>query len=379
MGYQGKGRPFDRHLDEQELDALVALSLKSGQEVHRISPHAVDEAERHVEACGMCRSKVSKYRQLVNRSSKDVAPGSAPRGADCPQDQDVDWYEVAAGLWPESKARQLILHAAFCDHCGPILRTATSMVDEDSTPLEERLLTELRSPSRPAAKAAGEIIPDYPLPSPSWRQFLHWKIVVPAVALVMIVGVLFTRSSSSGGAISGPKFAEFAVNAHRQHAQGNLALEVRSDSPQVVNEWFQAKSQLSLALPASPKLPGEERPPYRVEGARLLRVGGKSAAYVAYRTQADLVSLMVTPDSVALASGGVEVDFTKLSLHYARVQGYKVVTWSVHGLTYALVSQEGNSTQRSCMVCHSALKDRDLSRTPTPLRAAGNALEPMEQ
>jgi anti-sigma factor RsiW len=372
------GRPLDRHLDDQELDALVPSSSKRGQEVHRLSPHAVDEAERHVESCGVCRRKVSKYRQLVNRFSKDATPEAAPRGTDCPQDQDVDWYEVAAGLWPELKAKQFILHAAFCDHCGPILRAAISVVDEDPTPQEERLLTELRAPSRPAVEATEELIPPRPLPSPSSRQFLQWKIFVPAVALVMIVGVLATRPSSSGGALSGPKFAEFAVNAHRQHTQGNLALEVRSDSPRVLNEWFQAKSQFSLALPASPVLPGEERP-YRVEGARLLRVGGKTAAYVAYRTQTDLVSLMVTPDSVAVASGGVEVDFTKLSFHYARVEGYKVVTWSVHGLTYALVSQEGNSTQRSCMVCHSAMKDRDLSRTPTPLRAAGSAVEPMEQ
>jgi hypothetical protein len=106
-----------------------------------------------------------------------------------------------------------------------------------------------------------------------------------------------------------------------------------------------------------------------------MQVGGKTAAYIAYQIQTGLVSLLVTPDSVAVASGGVEVDFTKVSFHYATVEGCKVVTWSVHGLTYALVSQEGNSTQRSCMVCHSAMKDRDLSRTPTPLRAAGNPVE----
>ena len=85
---------------------------------------------------------------------------------------------------------------------------------------------------------------------------------------------------------------------------------------------------------------------------------------------------MVTPDSVAVASGGVEVDYKKVSFHYGTVEGYKVVTWSVHGLTYALVSQEGNSTQRSCMVCHSAMRDRDLSQTPTPLRAKEMLLGP---
>ena len=190
---------------------------------------------------------------------------------------------------------------------------------------------------------------------------------------MVIVGVLGTRPPSSPTPLSGPKFAEFAVSTHRQHAQGNLALDVRSDSQQTLNEWFKAKSQFSLALPASPAVPGEERP-YRLEGARLVQVGGKTAAYIAYQMQTGPVSLMVTPDSVAVASGGVEVDFKKVSFHYSMVEGYKVVTWSLHGLTYALVSQEGNSTQRSCMVCHSAMRDRDLSHTPTPLRAEGNAV-----
>jgi anti-sigma factor RsiW len=166
--------------------------------------------------------------------------------------------------------------------------------------------------------------------------------------------------------VSGPKFAEIAVSAHRQHAQGNLALDLRSDSQQTLNEWFKTKSPFSLALPASPADPRAVRP-YRLEGARLVQVGGKTAAFIAYEVPTSAASLMVIPDSVAVASGGIEVDFKKVSFHYATVDGYKVVTWSVHGLTYALVSQEGNKTQRSCMVCHSSMGDRDLSHTPTPL------------
>jgi cytochrome c553 len=80
-------------------------------------------------------------------------------------------------------------------------------------------------------------------------------------------------------------------------------------------------------------------------------------------------SLMATRDSAAVASGGLQVDYKKVSFHYATVQGYKVVTWSMHGLTYALVSEEANSTQGSCMVCHAAMGDRDLSHTPPPLHA----------
>jgi len=116
--------------------------------------------------------------------------------------------------------------------------------------------------------------------------------------------------------------------------------------------------------------------PYRIEGARLIQIRQKTAAYIAYQMQADDVSLIVAPISVAVASGGVELDFKNVSFHYQMIEGYKVVTWSVHGLTYSLVSSEGNATQRSCMVCHSAMRDRDLSHTPTPLADQKNLGEP---
>jgi anti-sigma factor RsiW len=367
MGVHKLGRPFDKHIDNKELSALVPSSSETGQELRGLSADAVREAERHVQSCADCSRKVSKYRQLVSRSS-NVSEASPP-GADCPKDEDVNWHEVAAGLWPESKAMQLITHAALCDHCGPLLRAATSLND-DPTPQEEKLPAELTAPSR-----RNPVLPPAWTPPQRW-PFMRW--LVPAVALMVIVGVLSTRPSSSPTPLSGPKFAAFAVNAHRQHAQGNLTLDVRSDSQQTLNEWFKAKSQFPLALPASPAPPGEERP-YRLEGARLVQVGGKPAAYIAYRMQTGPVSLIVAPDSVAVASGGVEVDSKKLRFHYTRVAGYKVVTWSVHGLTYALVSQEGNRTQQSCMVCHSAMGDRDLSQTPTPLRDEGNAVRSIWQ
>jgi hypothetical protein len=347
------GRPANKHIDNEELNALVAPSADTGRD-------SVREAERHVESCGDCSRKVSKYLQLVNRSSNVVVSEAAPLGADCPKDEDVDWHEVAAGMWPELKAKQLIMHAALCDHCGPLLRAATS-VDDEPTPQEEKLLAELKAPSRP------ELPPEPVPPTPSPGRFMRW--LVPALALTMIaVLVVRIRLPSSPTPLSGSKFAEFAVSTHRQHAQGGLALDVRTESQQTLNEWLKVKSPFSLALPASPPAPGEERP-YRLEGARLVQVSSKSksAVYIAYQMETGPASLMVTPDFVAVASGGVKVDFKKVSFHYRMVEGYKVVTWSLRGRTYALVSQEGNSTQRSCMVCHSPMRDRDLSQTPTPL------------
>lgn len=343
-------RSSDQHIDSRELSALVPSTCGSGHE-SQLFPDAVQEIAVHVRSCEDCRNKVWTYRQLVNLSSEGASNGTSP-GTDCPRE--VDWNEVAAGLWPEFRAKQLILHAALCDHCGPALRQATSV--EQTNREKEQPFAELDFALHPTSTS---LIPG--------RLTLRWsrtKWLAP-LALMVIAGVTFVTEWMSTGPLSGSRFAELAASIHEEQTHGDHALDVYSTSQQALNSWFKTK-QFPLALPTSPSVPGENRP-YYLEGARLVQVGGKTAAYIAYQMDDGPVSLMVTPESVAVASGGNEVKFTKVSFHYARVSDYKVVTWSQHGLTYALVSHEGNSTQRSCMVCHSAMRDRDLAHTPTPL------------
>ena len=338
-----------------------------GRGMDILRPRSLREAERYLASCPECRRKVAQYLQVVERMSLGDSISSAPQ-ADCPSD--IDWHDVAAGLWPELKTQQLITHAARCGHCGPLLRAASA---EEPTPQEQAFLAQLKAPTRPAFRATQLGAASHH--SSAWRRFLDWKILVPATALLVIVAALSANRPSSSAPLYGAELAQFAAIAHRKHFQEDLALEVQTDSQTMLNQWLHEKSEFSLALPASPEPPLSGLP-YQVEGARLVRIRNNTAVYIAYRMQADPVSLIVTPLSVAVASGGVEAAFKKVSFHYYTIQGYKVVTWSVHGLTYALVSQEGNTTQRSCMVCHSAMRDRDLSRTPTPLADQKNIPEP---
>ena len=361
------GRPFDKHLDSQELNALVPRSPETETKLH-FSTDALRVAASHAQFCTDCGRKLSKYRRFVSGLASAAVTEATPRGAGCPKDEDVDWHEVAAGLWPEWKSKKLIMHAALCDHCGPLLRAAARANVELAQ--EKKLPAKLKATSRP------DPIPEsVPPASRSW-ELTRW--LVSATALMLIVVGIVSRPRSSVTPLPGPKFAEFAVRTHRQHARGSLALDVRLDSQQRLNEWFKTKLPFSLALPTSSAARGEE-PPYHLEGARVLNVSGHSAAYIAYQMQSGPASLVVTTDSVAMASGGVEARFKQVTFHYATVDGYKVVTWSLHGQTYALVSQEGNSTQRSCMVCHSAMRDRDLDHTPTPLQDERKAVEPFLQ
>lgn len=352
------GRPFDKHIDDEELSALVPSSADVGTRMESPLPASIREAERHLALCAECRGKASQYRQLVNRTNVDVSAVGTWQ-PDCPAD--IDWDEVAGGLWPELRTQQLIAHAARCGYCGPLLRAASA---GQPTPQEEAFLAQLKPPSRPALCATRETSPARRSLS-IWRQFLDWKVLVPAGALLVLAAVLSAGRTSSSP-LSGKELAQFAASTHEQHFQGQLALELESDSQPQLNEWLKKKSQFALSLPGAPEAPGQKLP-YRIQGARFVQIRNQTAAYIAYQMQGDPVSLIVTPISVAVASGGVEFNFKKVSFHYQQIQNYKVVTWSVHGLTYALVSQEGNNTQRSCMVCHSAMRDRDLTHTRSPL------------
>ena len=357
-------RLFEKHIGNRELRALVPWSTDTSEEEEGVSPETLDRATRHVQSCAICARKVAQYRRFLNSLSEVTVSGAAPPGADCPRD--VDWFEVAAGLWPEFKARQLIMHAALCDHCGPLLRAATSL-EQEGTPEEETFLAKLAAPIRPVAPP----VPARPSAA-AWR-LIPWLVAAALAALIAVVIGFASRAPFSGA-----RFAEFAANTHRQHTQGDLALEFHSDSPQMLNAWLQTKSPFQLAVPAAPGAPGKDEP-YQLEGARVVQVGGRPAVYIAYQVQKAPVSLLVTPESAATASGGVTVDYKKVSFHYRAVGDYRVVTWSLHGRTYALVSQEANSTQRSCMVCHSAMRDRDLSNIPPPPSAAVSSLHPIWQ
>ena len=294
-----------------------------------------------------------QYRQIVSRLSNAATAEIAAARKDCPKD--VEWPEVAAGLWPELKARQLIQHAALCDHCGPLLRGAARLASES--------LHEQKEMPKPR-------------PAPMHFSVKRWQSLlwlVPLLSFVVILGVLVGIPLSSRTEMSGAEYAEFAVRTHVRHAQRKLALDVQSNSQQALNEWLRQHSQFAVALPASAEVPGEKRP-FRLEGASLVQVGGQRADFVAYDTESGPASLMIAPYSVAVASGGAEARFRKVTFHYRIVDGFKVVTWSQHGLTYALVSSEGTATQKSCMVCHSAMRDRDLSQTPTPLPVDSNSV-----
>jgi hypothetical protein len=84
---------------------------------------------------------------------------------------------------------------------------------------------------------------------------------------------------------------------------------------------------------------------------------GNPVALVTYDRENEKISLLAASSNSAQVAGGDEVRFGELTFHYRTDGGFKVITWSNHGLSYALVSSVSGSARESCMVCHQNMAD----------------------
>jgi anti-sigma factor RsiW len=151
-------------------------------------------------------------------------------------------------------------------------------------------------------------------------------------------------------------YVETAVAMHRGYLDGRLPLEVESNSREQVAAWFAGKLAFSFRLPAAQLMP-EGPTVYRLTGASLVSYRGSPAALVIYEKQKERISLLVASSQSSVVAGGEQVRSGALMFHYRIDQGFKVVTWSNHGLSYALVSSVSGSARESCMVCHQSMTD----------------------
>jgi mycothiol system anti-sigma-R factor len=184
---------------------------------------------------------------------------------------------------------------------------------------------------------------------------LYWKLSTVGVLLLVMAFIFVPFFVQRARATA---FVDAAVATHRNYLEGNLPLEVQTESPAVVTGWFKGKVPFHFQLPASQQVQSGGQT-YRLTGARLVNYKGNYAALTTYEMQGKTISLLVASSKSAVAAGGEEVQSGDLTFHYYGVNGLKVITWSNHGLTYALVSSISNSARESCLVCHQNMADRE--------------------
>jgi anti-sigma factor RsiW len=198
------------------------------------------------------------------------------------------------------------------------------------------------------------------------RLISGWSILTAAVLTILLLPVVvwWIAQYKSDSVHAPSDFALMAADTHLRHSRGQLPLEIVSEAPQLISNWFTNKVNFSVKLPNYQESSGQEKL-YALEGARLVGYKDDYAAYVAYQMKTRPISLVITSDQIARASGGEEIIAKGLVFHYDTIHGLKVITWSDRGLTYALVSDLEERGQQSCTVCHQGTKDQDFI---TPLK-----------
>lgn len=94
-------------------------------------------------------------------------------------------------------------------------------------------------------------------------------------------------------------------------------------------------------------------------GASVVNYRRHPVALVTYAKGNERISLLAASNNSAPVAGGDEVRRGDLTFHYRSDHGFEVITWSNHGLPYALVSSVLGSARESCLVCHQSMSDRD--------------------
>ena len=185
------------------------------------------------------------------------------------------------------------------------------------------------------------------------RQGYLWGATVATLLLVFAVLLLLPaivqRSSANN-------YIEAAIRAHRNFLNGSLPLEVQTDLPDVVTAWFVGKLPFEFRLPKAGSVSGRETA-YKLTGGTRVSYRGGDAALVVYQMHKEKISLLIVSSKFAAAAGGEKVSSGGILFHYIKRAGFNVITWTNHGLTYALVSSLPGSGRQSCQVCHQSMVD----------------------
>ena len=205
---------------------------------------------------------------------------------------------------------------------------------------------------------------DYPVTwlwrkSRAWLGWLCSRPIPVLVAFMLAIAGGITLSTLALTQAHANAFADIAAQTHRQQLAGQLPLEIRTNSSSELSAWFADKVPFRFRLPTYQDTSGDGQQ-YQLTGGRLVDFKGTHAAYISYRMHAQIISLVLTSASNSVAAGGETTVSKGLTFHAHRRSELQVVTWSVHNLTYALVSAVNLPIGQSCAVCHASANDRNL-------------------
>jgi len=186
--------PLDKHLDNDEIDAFVSSGAARVEDGERLAERDLGEVSRHVERCQDCARKVQMHKLVQTAISRLAEPGEVQPGPDCASE--MEWFNVVAGILPDTKTKELMKHAAQCEHCRPLLRKAAETLSDEATQDQEDILVSLRSARPDWQKAMADSLqinargPKLPKNRTAWLQrIFSWPRAAFALATLAAIAI----------------------------------------------------------------------------------------------------------------------------------------------------------------------------------------------
>lgn len=268
---------------------------------------------------------------------------------------DADRHSTDAHLKDCSRCRELYNEERWFLECLQKAKPLYVASDE----IRNRVAN-LANASPPSPAPAGTQPPPHKLISRVTALLAVDNRHVIVVLLLLIVGsFLWGLKSTLDARRAEISFAAMAVDVHQRYRRGQLPLELATDDSEKISTWFRGKVSFSLTLPNYQEVSGQEKF-YQLSGARLVGFRNDYAAYIAYNMGREPISLVVTSGNVAEPSGAEQFSLKGLIFHYDTIAGLKVISWTHHGLLYALVSDLDARGEQSCQVCHQGANELDV-------------------
>jgi anti-sigma factor RsiW len=269
--------------------------------------------------------------------------------------KDHDDYSIRIQLFIDDELKgqereDLISHLKDCASCQEELEEAKAFSArvrgarpqvEVPPALREKILSYMGDPSN-------RVISDSAVQRifavrPYWRLLAAAAMFLVAVSSVLFISQLQRESRARS-------FVDAAVAEHRGSGEGG-PLDVQSSSPDVVATWFAQRVSFPFRIPNA-GIAADDRAKYTLAGGRLVKFGGEPAALLEFRMPDNRISLLVSSDKLAAATGGKVTRSAGLSFHAKDLGELHVATWDNKGLTYALISSVAMGSNNSCSTCH---------------------------
>jgi anti-sigma factor RsiW len=147
---------------------------------------------------------------------------------------------------------------------------------------------------------------------------------------------------------------QLAVDEHREFLNDPDGLEIRSGNGAMVSSWFQSRLHFDIDIPKN--TPSD----FHLAGGRIVTDGDLRAAYLAFRTGDETVSLLVSPPQEIHFADREVISFRNMLFHPSDVDNYHALEWSDSRHTYVLVASSPRLVSEACRVCHSSNRDRHV-------------------